>query len=158
MFRHTIFLLGFIGSSIFMSHSQKVESLSYNDLEKKIVSTTDKTLVINFWATWCRPCVEELPDFEKINTEYADKNVEVWLVSLDFNSAVETSVKPFITKRNIKSRVLHITNTDPNDWVEKVDKNWGGNIPATLIYKAGQRISFHPNQLSYEELVHLISK
>lgn len=139
-------------------YAQQVESMSFAELEKKIASVTDKTLVINFWATWCRPCIEELPAFEKINAQYADKNVEIWLVSLDFNSAVDGTLKPFIMKRNIKSTVLHINNTDPNDWVEKVDENWGGNIPATLIYQSGKRISFHPNQLSYEELVNLISK
>ena len=157
MLKYCFLLSGLMG---FMSigHPQSFESMSYADLEKKIASTTDKTLVVNFWATWCRPCVEELPDFEKVNEEYADKNVAVWLINLDFNSAVETGVKPFMDKRNIKSHVIHITDTDPNDWAGKVDKDWGGNIPITLIYKGGKRVAFHPSQLTYIELVNLISK
>lgn len=158
MCKRSIFLFVLVAFSTLSSYSQQVESIPFVEFEKKIAAVNDKTLVINFWATWCRPCVEELPGFEKINAEYADKNVEVWLISLDFHSAVETTLKPFLKKRNIKSRVIHITDTDPNDWIEKVDKNWGGNIPATLVYKSGKRISFHPNQLSYEELVNLISK
>jgi thiol-disulfide isomerase/thioredoxin len=157
MLRYCFLLSGLMGFAA-IGHTQSFESMSYTELEKKIASTTDKTLVINFWATWCRPCVEELPDFEKVNEEYADENVAVWLINLDFNSAVETSVKPFMDKRNIKSYVIHITDTDPNDWAEKVDKDWGGNIPITLIYKAGKKVAFHPSQLTYTELVNLISK
>lgn len=138
--------------------SQQLVSMSFTQFQDEIGKHSDKTLIINFWATWCRPCVEELPAFEKVNAEYASKGVEVWLINLDFNSAVETSVKPFMEKRGIKSRVIHITDTDPNEWVDKVDKNWGGNIPATLIYSMGKRVSFHPNEMSYDELVHLISK
>ena len=138
--------------------AQEFSSMSFSQLQEEITRHPDKTLVINFWATWCRPCVEELPDFEKVNAEFTGKNVEVWLINLDFNSAVEKTVKPFISGRGIKSRVIHITDTDPNEWVDKVDKSWGGNIPATVIYKEGKKVSFHPNQIHYEELVNLISK
>lgn len=137
---------------------QSFSSMSFRELQHEIAQHPDKILVINFWATWCKPCVEELPDFEKLNTAYSDKNVEVWLINLDFNSAVEKSVKPFIEKRGLKSRVIHLTDTDPNEWVNLVDENWGGNIPATLIYQFGKRMYFQPNQLDYEKLVELISK
>lgn len=156
--KYTVGVLLLALLTLHQAYGQTFSSMPFTQLQEEISKYPDKTLVINFWATWCRPCVEELPDFEKVNTAFADKNVEVWLINLDFNSAVEKTVKPFITGRNIQSRVIHITDTDPNDWVDKVDKSWGGNIPATLIYKAGQKVSFHPNQLHYEELVNLISK
>lgn len=134
------------------------DSMSFIDLQTEMAKYPQKTLIINFWATWCKPCIEELPYFEQVNQEFKDKNVEVWLVNLDFNSAVEKVVKPFIEKRNIKSRVIHLTDTDPNEWIDKINKDWGGNIPATLIIKNGNPISFHPNQLEYKELVNLITK
>ena len=138
--------------------AQNVESMSFAGLQKEIAAHPEKTLVINFWATWCRPCVEELPDFEKFRAAYADKGVEVWLINLDFNSAVETTVKNFVQKRGLRSRIIHLTDTDPNDWIDQVDKAWGGNIPATLIYRAGKRLAFYPEQLGYDELVTYITQ
>lgn len=139
-------------------HAQTVESMPFTGLQKEIAANGTKTLVINFWATWCRPCVEELPDFEKFRAEHTGTDTEVWLINLDFNSVVETTVKNFIQKRGLQSRIIHLTDTDPNDWIDKVDPNWGGNIPATLVYIQGKRVSFHPNPLSYEELVKLTAK
>src|SRR5690606_6809447 len=65
--------------------SKKVVSLNFEALEKKYFQKkNDSIYVINFWATWCKPCIKELPAFEKIASEYADKKVKVLLVSLDF--------------------------------------------------------------------------
>lgn len=151
-------LPAFLGLFIIPLRAQKIESMSFAGLEKEIAAHTEGTVVVNFWATWCRPCVEELPDFEKFRADYADRQAEVWLVNLDFNSAVATTVKNFVQNRELRSRVIHLTDTDPNEWIEKVDKTWGGNIPATLIYRSGRKLSFHPQPLTYEDLVHLISK
>lgn len=140
------------------TRAQSVESMPFTGLQKEMAAHPDKILVLNFWATWCRPCVEELPDFEKFRADHAGKGLEVWLINLDFNSAVETTVKTFVQKRGLQSRIIHLTDTDPNDWIDKVDPGWGGNIPATIIYKEGKQLSFHPNPLTYDELVKLTSK
>lgn len=132
--------------------------MPFSGLQKEIAAHTKGDLVLNFWATWCRPCVEELPDFERFRTDYADKNTEVWLINLDFNSVTETTVKTFVEKRGLRSRIIHLTNTDPNDWIDLVSPDWGGNIPATLLFRDGKRLSFHPNPLTYDELVALLSK
>lgn len=158
MFLKRFLLAAAVGISMIPLHAQQIESMPFAGLEKEIASRTESTVIINFWATWCRPCVEELPDFEKFRAEYADRQAEVWLVNLDFNSAVAVTVKNFVQTRGLRSRIIHLTDTDPNDWIEKVDKDWGGNIPATLIYRSGKRLSFHPQPLTYEDLVHLISK
>jgi len=66
-----------------------VKTYNYNELKPFLEKKDDKIYVINFWATWCAPCIKELPYFEKIKQEYAHKNVEVLLVSLDFPKQVE---------------------------------------------------------------------
>ena len=66
-----------------------VKTVTYNELKPLLEKEDGKTYIINFWATWCAPCVKELPYFEKIKEEYADNNVEVLLVSLDFPKQVE---------------------------------------------------------------------
>lgn len=152
------FFLLVLGVCTNAAQAQTIESMPFSDLQKEIAAHGNKTLVINFWATWCRPCVEELPDFEKFRADHAGGDLEVWLINLDFNSVVETTVKAFVQKRGLQSRIIHLTDTDPNDWIDKVDPAWGGNIPATLIYVNGKRASFHPNPLSYAELVNLTSK
>ena len=66
----------------------ELEILDYDRLEPYLINNDDKTYVVNFWATWCAPCIKELPHFEMLNANYKSKNVEVLLVSLDFPSAI----------------------------------------------------------------------
>ena len=109
-----------------------------------------KTYVVNFWATWCAPCVKELPYFEAIQAKYID-SVEVILVSLDFPHQYETKLKPFIQKHNLKSKVVVLDDPDMNSWIPKVDPQWDGAIPVTLIYNASKRM-FYSRTFTYEEL------
>lgn len=116
-------------------------------LEKR----NDKIYVINFWATWCAPCVKELPHFEKLNADYINENVEVILVSLDFPHVYESKLKPFIIKNKLKSKVIALDDVDANSWIPKVDKSWTGSIPATVIYRNGKS-KFYEQSFTYEEL------
>lgn len=131
--------------------SSQIESFQYEGLHTYLNKTDDKTYVINFWATWCKPCVEELPAFEKLNQHFKNKNVEVILVSLDFPNQLNSRVIPFINKNNIKSKVVLMADTDQNTWIPKVDKNWSGAIPATLIYSKNSR-KFYEQSFTYDAL------
>lgn len=117
----------------------EVKSYTYNTLEPILNKQDNKTYVINFWATWCKPCVEELPVFEKIGEAYKNQNVEVILVSLDFPNQLETRLIPFIKKHNLQSKVILMTDTDQNTWIPKISEKWSGAIPATLIYNKNLR-------------------
>lgn len=70
---------------------------SYSDLEKAVLSDENTTYVVNFWATWCLPCVKELPYFEQLNS--ANKNLKVVLISLDFKNQYETKLLPFFKRK-----------------------------------------------------------
>jgi len=109
-----------------------------------------KTYVVNFWATWCAPCVKELPHFETLQENYPD-SVEVILVSLDFPHQYETKLKPFIQKHQLKSKVVVLDDPDMNSWIPKVDPQWDGAIPVTLIYNASKRL-FYSRTFNYKEL------
>jgi thiol-disulfide isomerase/thioredoxin len=88
--------------------------------------------VINFWATWCGPCVKELPYFEKLNQE--DKTVKVILVSMDYDLDPDPSkVKRFMERKKILSTVVILAEENPNAWIEKIDKSWSGALPSTLV-------------------------
>jgi thiol-disulfide isomerase/thioredoxin len=132
--------------------NKSLKVLDFDALEAYL-STKDanKTYVVNFWATWCAPCVKELPYFEELNANYLNKSVEVILVSLDFPKQIETKLKPFLKKHGLKSEVLVLDDVDSNTWIPKVDKNWSGAIPATLIYN-NTKTTFYERSFNYEEL------
>lgn len=128
-----------------------VVTYNYKELKPLLHEKNDKTYVVNFWATWCAPCVKELPYFEKLKREYADKNVEVLLVSLDFPKKVETKLIPFINKKDIQSRVVLLDDTNEQFWISDISEKWSGALPATLIYNKGKR-EFYEQSFTYKAL------
>lgn len=129
----------------------KVESYDYDGLSFFLNQKDDTVYVVNFWATWCAPCIKELPSFEEIGKQYKDKNVKVILVSLDFPKKVASSLIPFIERKKLVSQVLHLDDPDANSWIEKIDENWSGAIPATIIY-INETKAFYEQSFTYEEL------
>lgn len=123
----------------------------YDGLAPLIRKEDDKIHVVNFWATWCAPCIKELPYFEQLQANYADKNVELLLVSLDFPRQYESKLVPFLEKHQLKSRVVALDDVDQNRWIPAIDSSWSGAIPATIIYKGDQR-RFYERSFNYDEL------
>lgn len=134
-----------------------LEVYDYNGLEPFLNKKDDKIYVINFWATWCAPCVKELPYFEELNKTYSKNNVEVVLVSLDFPKLYEKRLKPFIIKHKLNSKVIALNDADSNSWINKISPEWSGAIPATLIYNKDQRI-FYEQSFNFEALEKEIKK
>ena len=131
--------------------------LSFDDFEPNLHESSDTLYIINFWATWCTPCVEEIPDFVRIHDHFRESKVKVLLVSLDLPGQIESRVIPFLKKNNVSAEVLILDDPDSNRWIEKVDTNWSGSIPATLLYQKNKRI-FRENAMTYDELVTLINQ
>ncbi|WP_298778981.1 TlpA disulfide reductase family protein [uncultured Polaribacter sp.] len=128
-----------------------VKTVNYNQLKPLLEKKDDKTYIINFWATWCAPCVKELPYFERITKEYADKNVEVLLVSLDFPKQVDKKLIPFINKRKLKSEVIYFNDINEDVWIKDIEESWSGAIPATIIYNKSKR-KFYEQSFDYQTL------
>ncbi|MFK8058716.1 MAG: redoxin family protein [Polaribacter sp.] len=128
-----------------------VKTYTYKELQSLLDKKDDKTYIINFWATWCGPCVKELPYFEKINQEYASKNVEVILVSLDFPKQVDKRLIPFINKKKLQSEVILLDDANEDFWIKDISEKWTGAIPATLIYNAKNR-NFYEQSFDYKTL------
>lgn len=126
---------------------------NFEALKTEFVPEKGQTLVINFWATWCGPCVKELPYFEEISKTYSQNDVEVVLVSLDFPQHYESKLKPFIKKYDIKSRVIALNDPDSNNWIPKVNDNWTGSIPATLII-SNSKYKFYEQTFTKESLLY----
>lgn len=117
----------------------------------------DTTYVINFWATWCKPCVEELPYFEQLHERFAGEKIRVILVSLDFERDLETKLTQFVEQNQLKSEVKVLLDGNYNEWIDKVDPDWGGAIPVTVVYNAGNRQFIGQQLADFEELESVVA-
>lgn len=115
-------------------------------------------LLVNFWATWCVPCVTELPHFVKAHAAFASKGVQFVGVSLDFLDEREKTVEPFLKKHQIPYPNF-ILNADQDAFLKKFPKEWSGELPATFLYdRTGNLLDYHLGAMSEEQLVQLIEK
>lgn len=130
----------------------RVEETTLLQLQQRLSRGGDTTFVVNFWATWCKPCVEELPAFDQLSRTYRNEKVKVILVSLDNPAERETKVEPFIRKRGYDGcDVVVLNEPKPHLWIDRVDQSWSGSIPATLFLQGTRRL-FGEFQFSSELL------
>ncbi len=157
MIRKIIVLFLLLSGSIFPVVAQQVEKINTSMLQKLVTVNDNKLHVVNFWATWCSPCVKELPGFEKLISEYPTDKVDFLFVSLDFPSSEETSLIPFIKGKMIEQKVVLMTGNNADQWIRMIDKDWQGNLPATLLYRTSDHTRvFHDGALEYAELKTMI--
>lgn len=135
------FLFFILTSITSYCNAQIVVFEKFDDMEAEILTdlSLDTTYVINFWATWCGPCVKELPYFEELNALYDGQPFKQILVSLDDPKKLESKVIPFLIKNKIESKVVLLADGKANSWIDKVDPSWSGAIPITLILKGKQK-------------------
>lgn len=124
---------------------------NFDTFESHLNKDNDSIYIVNFWATWCAPCIEELPYFEEVGAMYATKKVKVVLVSLDMPEHLESKVIPFANKMNLSSKVLLLDDVRSHYWIPKVDSTWSGAIPATYIYHK-KKHTFYEQTFTFEEL------
>jgi thiol-disulfide isomerase/thioredoxin len=136
---------------------QKDHLITLDQLNKRISEGKDTLYVINFWATWCIPCVKELAHFEKLQADFVKKKVKVLLVSVDFKSKLQSSVLPFIKKHQLKNEVFLLDEPDQQVYIDRVDPSWSGTIPATLFINKDKRV-FLEQEFTYGQLVNQIQK
>lgn len=148
-FKRLLLLLLFAG--MISAKGQTIASWKVVKLQDYI-SKTDSVLVINFWATFCKPCAEEIPYFQTIVNKYKDQKVKLLLVSMDLKEEYPDKIKTFADKNNYTNQIVWLNETNADYFCPKVDKAWMGGIPSTLIInpKTGYR-KFFEQQLRSEE-------
>lgn len=153
------FLIAVLLLIVCQVQAQKVPVYKIDQLLKRVHNNSDTLYIVNFWATWCKPCVAELPDFDKVNQEFKNQNVKVLLVSMDFKEDIDKKLKPFLQKNNYSSEVVLLDELNGNDFINKVSEKWGGAIPATLVTKKNNLVNeFFEKKLNYELLTEQITK
>ncbi len=136
-------------SSTYKISAQNVELIKFADLDK-LMQKNDGIYVLNFWASWCKPCIAEMPDFETLANDFRLNNVKVVFISLDFKRDFE-SVKKFVADKKITSQVYLLDEPDYDSWIDKVNQKWSGTIPATLISQ-GSKKEFYEQSFDYQTL------
>ncbi len=134
-----------------ISFNHKVPITDFNGIEKWFNKQNDSVYVINFWATWCAPCVKEFPVFEQFAKENKKEKVKVLMINLDFPDQYKSRLLPFLKNRKSSLDVIMLDDPNQNQWIGKVDSTWSGSLPATLIYGNGKRV-FLEKELTYDEL------
>jgi len=141
--------------TIFFSHllaAQEIKRVKITEVEK-IIAESKTPLIVNMWATWCVPCVQELPYFQDEVKKYRKDSLQLLLVSLDFKEAFPEGIMKFMNKRKITAPVVWLDETNADYFCPKIDAKWSGSIPATLFInnKTGYR-NFVEAQISHDKL------
>lgn len=151
-----IVLLSFLIVSLTLFSQKNKETdevvvMDFSQLKPLLNLNNDTVYVFNFWATWCAPCVNEIPYFEALSQKYKYENVKVLMISLDFPNQMESRLIPFIKEKNMQNEIILLNDPDANRWIPQIDDDWTGAIPATLIYRQNKKL-FFSKELTFESL------
>jgi len=111
---------------------RKVSNLNQIDSLKSI--NDGNVILINFWASWCKPCVEEFPDLIKIQNDYKDKGLSVIFISLDFPEEINSKLIPFLKSEKVDFTTFYCGFKNAEELMDYFDRKWDGAIPATFIF------------------------
>lgn len=111
--------------------AQTVEPIDTQKLRTLIAERSNRPLLLNIWATWCRPCVEEFPDIVRLSREH--KGIDVVAISVDFPDEIESKILPFLRTMDVPFTVYVADFADQDEFFSMF-KEWGGEIPATFLF------------------------
>jgi len=110
-------------------------------IKKAIAAQKGHVVLVNFWATWCGPCVAEFPAIVAVSQQYRRKGLSVIAVSADSRKDINAKVMPFLIKQRVTFPVYLERSADPEDFINAFDPTWQGDLPRTFIYnRQGRRV------------------
>jgi thiol-disulfide isomerase/thioredoxin len=133
---------------------QTVNLLTLDQLDTRISKGKDTTYVVNLWATWCAPCIKELPHFEKLETDLKGKKIKILLISVDSPSKLSSTVRPMAKRLKLSNEIFLLNEKSQQVYIDRVDKNWSGALPATIfINRSKGKREFYEKEFTFAELL-----
>lgn len=156
MMRTMLFLFFCCGLSLTSPAQQRhpVDIYTLEQYRQRVLQDNDTLYVVNFWATWCGPCVKELPHFKEMSEASAGKPVKFILMSLDAQANLAQTTA-FLQKKKIDIETHLFAAGDPNIWINQLEPSWEGSIPATFLYQKGSKLSFREGYFSSKKELEL---
>ena len=154
--KKVLILLTIASFSLYVN-GQKIPKMKMADVVRSFTNNSDTVYVVNFWATFCKPCVGEIPYFISICNKYKDKKVKLLLVSLDLPDYYPAKIAAFVKKNHFNTNIAWLSETNADIFCPMIDKKWSGAIPATIIVngKTGFR-NFFEDDIKAEEFETII--
>ncbi len=128
----------------------------FADLEGLFQQQNDTTYLVNFWATWCKPCREEIPLLQQLLEDKADQPLRVVLVSLDTEESAIARIPAFLAAEAPSVAAVVLTDEDPA-WGKSIDRVWTGALPTTIIYQQKRRFVYRRAFNTYADLEAAVS-
>jgi thiol-disulfide isomerase/thioredoxin len=155
--KKSLFIFVFCSLGISWLSAQEVRLVKIEDVLEEMNKEDDTTRVLNLWATWCAPCVHELPFFEEVYQEtHANQKTKIILLAVEDS---EGKVKKLILAKGINATVWLLDEKYANEWISQIEEDWGGEIPVTRTQNNSlSKTLFHSGELSKEELLEMIKE
>lgn len=131
------------------------QSLALEGLEPLMEDQQGKVVVANFWATWCQPCVAEMPELARFYETYKDKPVTFLSLSVDTRRDFEAGkVQAFMDKHELPFPVYVIDSRDPDAVAVAMNIDWSGTLPATFVFDSkGELQEMFDGEVTADDLV-----
>jgi len=145
-----LLLVLFASPAIIAEEAAEVKAVDADQIKALIAEQQGKVVVLNFWATWCPPCIKEFPDLIKLYDTYESKGLQVIAVSMNEPEEVE-EIAEFMGEHKPRFPVYRAASTEEEFYAD-FDEKWWGEMPMTMVYdKAGNVVKMHKKPLTYEE-------
>jgi thiol-disulfide isomerase/thioredoxin len=128
----------------FAKETVPLEKLSVDAIKALRKNTTGKTLLVNFWATWCAPCVEEFPDLQNTWRMYRKRPFELVTVSVNYPDE-EKAVRTFLESQHASTKNYLPSTMDPSELVQAFDPDWSGGVPYSVIVAPDGKVLHRSN-------------
>ena len=113
-----------------------------NEVKELVAQQRGRVVLLNFWATWCPPCLVEFPEIVEIEKTYRERGLAVVSVSADSADRIESDLIPFLAKHAPEFPIYVMRTDDLDTFMQRIDPEWTGEVPATFFISRGGDVTF----------------